>query len=282
MRKLAAVVTAALTLLVWPTAASAHEPTCGFGSETGDDVNCIGEHSHSPNGDPIGQPARDPNAPAYQYRYVPTCSGNRFEGGADVMCNAAAMTCEARGEQGTAFWGWRRQVRPTLGDWVRIDGVVCLGGEEPGVPTTAQAADYVQREFQSLVIVRGTTRIDPGARGLINTDTIFSTDKVGPEPLPAVSILGHQVVITVTPEEYRWQFGDGGSLTTTVPGRPLKKDVTHVYTKAGAYGASVTISWSGTFTIDGGEPITIRGRATTTGPETPIRILTAQSELVDR
>ncbi len=202
------------------------------------------------------------------------------------MCTGAASYCEATGQQGIAFWVWRRLITPSprsVGEWERLSGVECRAGTDPGVPTTAQAADYVRREFQRLVVISGTTRVDPQARSLVNIDTIFSTDRVAAEALPAVSLLGHRVVITVTPSQYAWDFGDGSpTLRTTVPGRPLEKDVTHVYEAPGRFGAHVTITWTGTFTIDGGEPLTIAGTATTTGPTTPVQIVTARSELVAR
>ncbi|MDP9436774.1 MAG: hypothetical protein M3P93_16935 [Actinomycetota bacterium] len=150
------------------------------------------------------------------------------------------------------------------------------------LPTVAQVAALVQRDFQRFVVIKGQTVIDPPARTLVNVDTIFSTPTNASVMLDPLTLLGRRVLITIKPETYTWHFGDGTSRTTTTPGRPRVKDVTHVYRRAAAVSPYVVISWSGTFTVDGSEPLTVQGRATTTGPGTPLRVLTAQSELVAR
>lgn len=168
---------------------------------------------------------------------------------------------------------------------MRQPGFVCLGPQEvqaAQVPTVAQVAALVQRDFQRFVVVKGETVIDPPDRTLVNVDTIFSTPTNAPVTLDPLTLLGRRVVITIKPQTYTWHFGDGTSRTTTTPGRRRVKDVTHVYRRAAAVAPFVVISWSGTFTVDGSEPLTVQGRASTTGPGTPLRVLTAQSELVAR
>ncbi len=221
---------------------------------------------------------------------MPTCTGNDLEGPQN-QCPATAVLCEGTAPQGaTAFWVWTRLYDPRLPEvaqpaFVRQTGFVCLTPAQAAaaaLPTVAQVAALVQRDFQRFVVIKGQTVIDPPARTLVNVDTIFSTPTNASVMLDPLTLLGRRVLITIKPETYTWHFGDGTSRTTTTPGRPRVKDVTHVYRRAAAVSPYVVISWSGTFTVDGSEPLTVQGRATTTGPGTPLRVLTAQSELVAR
>ncbi len=238
---------------------------------------------------------RGPRTPYTQYEYVTMCSGNTRTNANDVMCTGAATACEyvaGAAEGATAFWIWTRRYDPTKPEgeqdgWTRQPGFVCRGGAGdtgPDVPTIAQVVDAVNQGFQRFVVVKGGTTVNPSTKTLVNVETIFSTDKTGPEPLPELNILGYRVRITVKPEQYLWHFADirDSELSTTVPGRPLEKDVTHRYARAGQVAPSVSIVWSGTYTINGGETLNVRGRARTDGPPTPLRVTTARSELVSR
>jgi hypothetical protein len=205
------------------------------------------------------------------------------------MCVGATTLCDYQGAPtDTAFWVWTRRYDPSLpaasqAAWVRQDGFACLGGDAPGVPIGVQIAAIVQRDFQSFVVISGRVTVNPATTTLINVDTIFSTDKAGPEPLQGLPlILGHRVDIVVTPSSYDWSFGDGSHLQTSTPGTPRQKEVTHIYRGAASVAVSVTITWTGTYAIDGGQPLPITGTATTTGPAVPLRVATARSELVAR
>ena len=83
----------------------------------------------------------------------------------------------------------------------------------------------------------------------------------------------YTIVITATPQQYDWDFGDGEH---TFNG--AQQDVTHTYANTGT--AHVTITWTGTFVIDGGARRDVIGTATTTGPGTPLHVKQARAELV--
>ncbi len=284
--------TALLAVFLQQLPAAAAPPTCDLLEQ---DVGaCYGDASTRPargdRGESGSQPARPVIGPVIERRYAPACSGNTMEN-PDLICPGASTLCANTPEAADlAFWVWSRTYRPGLPEaahapFVRQPGFVCLGPQEAQaaqVPTVAQVAALVQRDFQRFVVVKGETVIDPPERTLVNVDTIFSTPTSAAVTLDPLTLLGRRVLITIRPETYTWHFGDGTSQTTTTPGRPRVKDVTHVYRRAAAVSPYVVISWSGTFTVDGSEPLTVQGRATTTGPGTPLRVLTAQSELVAR
>lgn len=227
-------------------------------------------------------------APFVQTRYELVCT-NDSGGLTGAACDTGVSICGLFGgnpDGAKAYWVYTRLYDPSLPEsrqapFVR-QGFECLAPNEvPTGPTVEDAAAAVQRDFAKFVVVTGRTRVDPGARTLINVETIFSTDKVGPEPLPDVPpVLGFQIAITVTPETYTWHFGDGTQLTTTTPGVPREKVVTHRYASAGSVRPYVEIEWSGTFTVNGGPVRAVQGTARTQGPSTPLDVLTARSELV--
>ncbi len=274
--------------------AAAAPPTCGF-VQVSEGVCGDQRRPPSAQGGTAGRRAGGGRntAPVSQgvlieRRYAPACAGNSVDS-AELICPSALALCQAT-PGAVALWVWVRQYDPrrpagAQPPFVRQPGFVCLNpqaAQVAQVPTVAQVAALVQGDFQRFVVVKGETVIDPPERTLVNVDTIFSTPTNAPVTLDPITLLGRRVVITIKPETYTWHFGDGTTRTTTTPGRPRVKDVAHVYRRAAAVSPYVVISWSGTFTVDGSEALTVQGRATTTGPGTPLRVLTAQSELVAR
>ncbi len=281
-----------LAFMVHQFPVSAAPPTCDLLEQ--DAGACYGDVStrleRGYPGESGAQRGRPVTGAVVERRYAPACSGNSIDN-PDLICPGASTLCATTPDAADlAFWVWSRTYRPGLPEaaqapFTRQPGFVCLGPQEAQaaqVPTVAQVAALVQRDFQRFVVVKGQTVIDPPERTLVNVDTIFSTPTSTTVTLDPLTLLGRRVVITIKPETYTWHFGDGTTRTTTTPGRPRVKDVTHVYRRAAAISPYVVISWSGTFTVDGSDPLTVQGRATTTGPGTPLRVLTAQSELVTR
>jgi hypothetical protein len=65
-------------------------------------------------------------------------------------------------------------------------------------------------------------------------------------------------------------------------GRPGTDDVTHVYRRAQLEGASVRVTWTGTFSLPGSaEQFPVRNPAFTQGPVTPVDVREARTQLVD-
>ena len=139
------------------------------------------------------------------------------------------------------------------------------------VDPVAAVAAVVERDFRSLVVLRGAVRVAPSPETLVNYPTRFSTDAPGAYAIP-VSILGRAVVITATAREYTWFLGES-ELTTAGP------EVVHTFRAPGEPSPHVTITWSGTFTI-AGDPVvrSVRGAATTTGPGTPLGVREVRSQ----
>ena len=217
------------------------------------------------------------------YEYAPTCTGNT-PGVSDTPCEAAITSCVPRGQSLVRYWVWhadidRRTGRVLEPGWVLEPGTVCLGPAQQGVPVAAAIAGVLASEFQKLVVAKGVAHVDPKDATLVNFETGFWTDAKTYQLAP-VQILGHRVVVTAKPERFDWHFGDGQEALDAGPGRSRTTDVSHTYDRTGLVRPYVVITWSGTFTVDGGAALPVVGTARTTGDGTPLQVKEAHAELV--
>lgn len=210
-----------------------------------------------------------------QTRYAPTCTGNTYDN-PGVVCSAAVDTC-AEGTDEVRFWVWSRTFDEQLGEWSpwQLVDTVCLAGDDPAIDPAVAVPLTVQREFASVVVLKGRAKISPEPDTLVNVPTVLTTDAPASYDIP-LTLLGQQVVITATAERYTWHFGDGQTGTSTAPqGR-----TEHEYARAETVEAYVVIEWSGTFRVNSGPSQPITGTATTTGVPTQVEVKQARAELV--
>jgi hypothetical protein len=217
------------------------------------------------------------------YDYAPTCTGNAR---IDVdVCGAAISSCLPTGQGFVRYWVWEATVDRRTGlildppGWVQQTGTVCLGPAQQGIPVKAAIAGILARDFKDLIVVKGVAHVDPHGSTLVNFENGFWTD-ARTYSLAPVQLLGHRVVVTAKPERFDWYFGDGMSAPDAGPGRSGSTDVAHAYSDTGTVNPYVVITWSGTFTVDGGAPLDVIGTATTTGDGTPLQVKEARAQLV--
>lgn len=236
-------------------------------------------------GVPAGRPGpqTDPNAPRWQYRYVPTCNENTPEGATDVLCDAALSLCPDPADIRT--WIYRRRVDTTATaaerEYVRVTppAYECRPlSATPEVDPLVALAALVDRDFQQVVVLKGVPEVSPRPDTLVNIPTIFTTSSPASYDIP-LTLLGQSVVITATAKTWTWNFGDGQSQSTSAPGS--KGRVEHVYRQADSRGANVVIEWTGTFTVNGGPVQQVNGTATTTGDPVAVEVKQARTELVN-
>ena len=214
--------------------------------------------------------------------YAPACTGNDRTT-TDLVCASAITACATDGTGFVAYWRWEatvlRATREVLDPpgWVKQPGTVCLGPKAQGVPLLAAIAGVIAGDFQQLVVLKGLAISDPRGRTLVNYDTRFHTDARS-YVLDPVTVLGHRVTVTATPSRYGWHFGDGTALEDG--GSGTTEPVVHLYTKAGSVAPYVVVTWTGTFSVDGGAQQPVVGTAVTTGPGTPLVVREARSQLV--
>jgi hypothetical protein len=216
----------------------------------------------------------------------PACSANGPDS-AGVPCIASTNFCPL--PEDTAFWVWTRDLNTqtgVTGPWVRQTDPPfrCLGPTDPAVvqavPVEVLIAGILSRGFASLPLPKGEVAVrPPGGQTLINIDTRLFT-VTGSQPLPPRIILGKTVTVTASAQRYDWHMGDGTDYADVGPGSEAAP-IRHVYRQPGQVGPYVTVTWGGTFNIQG-DPRTfpIIGTASTDGPPAALAVRAARSELV--
>jgi hypothetical protein len=138
----------------------------------------------------------------------------------------------------------------------------------------------VFRYFQELPLPQLATSQQPPGNGLVGLPVVFWTD--GPTTQTfTVDIRGFSVDIVATASAFTWDTGDGTVLTTADPGAPWPDHtVSHEY-RSGTYAASLTTTWSGTFSVDGGASADVPGTTTTAGPPVSFSVVQARAVLTN-
>lgn len=144
----------------------------------------------------------------------------------------------------------------------------------------APTPEEVFRYFERLPLPQLPTLQQPPGDALVGLPVIFFTD--GPTTQTySLDIRGFTVDIVATADTFTWRTGDGTDLTTTDPGAPYPDHtVTHDYA-SGTYTASLTTTWSGTFSVDGSASVDVPGTTTTTGPPVTFTVVEARAVLTD-
>ena len=98
----------------------------------------------------------------------------------------------------------------------------------------------------------------------------------------STELLDTPVAIRATPESYHWDLGDGNTITTTNPGDPFPSEtVSATYSQEGWYDITLTTTFSGQFSVDGGEWQDIEGTIEIASDPVPIYSKSLESNLVN-
>jgi hypothetical protein len=163
-----------------------------------------------------------------------------------------------------------------VGPWEQLDrACVDITALNPA-PSPAEIFRY----FQTLPLPQLPTRQQPPGNGLVGLPVIFFTDEPTTQT-HTLDIRGFTVDITATATAFTWHTGDGTDLTTTTPGDPYPDHtISHDYA-SGTYTASLTTTWTATFTIDDGLTVPVPGSTTTEGPPITFQVLQARPVLTN-
>ncbi len=217
---------------------------------------------------------------ATYYDFAPACSDNDRTG--DTLCGAAVSLCP---DPEIAYWQWTKVVDRATGDvvtdWTRESSSVCIGPSDPRLSPTLAIQAFITTEFKRLMVLKADVHAQPDGDTLVNYDTGFYTT-TREVVLPEFPLLGSTIRVTAHPQRYDWKYGDGTTSDDAGPGEKDTLDVSHTYRRTGSLRIALTVTWTGTFTVDGGAARDVFGTAQTTSLPTPLQVKQARAELVTR
>ena len=145
----------------------------------------------------------------------------------------------------------------------------------------------VRQQVEKLVPHPGIGVAPPGGRTLVNLQTVLWADTPADRRLGTVRLLGiYRVALRVHVQQVLWDFGDGTSARTGSPGRPYRAGehcatVTcpghfgHVFGRTGSMTITSQVSWTGQYSVNGGQWQTIAGAVT--GPQAAAEVTVVQA-----
>ncbi len=154
-----------------------------------------------------------------------------------------------------------------------------------GNPVTPDGAPIVitvtQQDFASLPVQPAVAHAGPSVGYLpVGMDLIVYAEAT--EQTLDTTLLATPVRVRATPVRYHWDFGDGNSLDTSKAGRPYpSRDVTSQYAHEGWYDITLTTTYSGQFSVNGGAWQDIDGTITVDSEPVAIYSRSFESHLID-
>lgn len=139
--------------------------------------------------------------------------------------------------------------------------------------TTASLSDRLTK-----LLPVGDINYQPDIDPIVNVPIYFWSNT--PSRFTAVvPILNLLVYVDLTPT-FTWRFGDGGFEISKLPGAAYPiGGISHSYKAAGNYGVNLTISWSGTWSVNG--VITpINGNSLTQSISTTLNVVSAPTKFI--
>lgn len=194
-------------------------------------------------------------------------------GGVEACSNPRA--CTSDGVTGTLYAVFK--------DGARV-GTACLTAGEAADVENPPIRVLVIRAFKDLDWAQSELIVQPpGGKTLVNLETNFYTTNKDVRGIP-VELLGRNVVVSARPIAYRWNLGDGTSITTTSAGAPYPElDVSHVYESTDEVVVSVDTQYGdASFTVDGGPREAIPSTIWVAGETSVLTIVEAAPQLVLR
>ena len=242
----------------------------------------------------------------FSYIWVPAsqftgCGADLNTGGASWSCTPHADSCEAgsgsriAGEGDAlvigATTGPRRPVEGVTQRGTRVDnktgdridlGVRCA---RPGTPEAAEAAPVVitvtREDFAKMPVKPLQANAGPQDGWLpVNMVNVLYTEPTTQEL--SVELLDTPVAIRATPVSYHWDLGDGNTIDTEKPGKPYpSEEISSTYAYEGWYDVTLTTTFTGEFSVNGGEWEPIDGTIEVESEPIAIYSKSLESRLVD-
>jgi hypothetical protein len=141
--------------------------------------------------------------------------------------------------------------------------------------------ELIREQYKRLPLPAGTITYQPSWGALVNKAEIFYTTTPATHTY-ALTLLGHDVRLTTHIQTYTWTFGDNGQpVISSKPGQPYPDTtITHIYRQRGTRDVRLTLTYTASYTVDGGPVQTIPGTATVASQPRPLTVHSAHAVLV--
>ena len=218
----------------------------------------------APPGETGSAVADGPRSP-WAIRMVESSCGSSSAGG-----SCLAYVCADPDQVGYII---ERRRRDTDGDWIPV-GRVCVVPNGP-VLTPGRILEEIRRVGLPSMSVQAPPET------FVNYETVVYTKAA--TFARTVNLLGFTVDIEATPSQFRWNYDDGGTETTTSAGRPYPAtDITHTWTDAHhTFHPSVDVTYQIRYRVNGSNWQPLGDTITAQGPEGDVRIREATGMLTD-
>ncbi len=268
---LAGALAAASMVAAAPAASGSGCPGCGVTTGPG---QYVGSLLIPPGSRPVpaALPSLAANCPGCAWTLEPACQRPGVTG--QNSCPGAVLSC-------------RPQPPPRLrlalllqrpGDPVpRRVGTFCF---DPAVPLQPAALVPGVRDRFVRLVPALRPAFQPDGFGIVNVPVVFAAGQAASIGRPVFALAGHRVALQAT-ASWRWDFGDGGSERTALPGGPWPDvAVAHAYVAADRFAVRVTTVWQGQFWVDGSGPFAVDGAPVTQTAALTVPVRAAAAELV--
>jgi hypothetical protein len=154
-------------------------------------------------------------------------------------------------------------------------GGVPVEGSEPVVITVSR------EDFESMPVEPLAASAGP-ERGWLPVNMVNVLHAEAETQSMTMQLLGTPVEVRAIPVLYHWDLGDGNTLSTTEPGTPYPSEaVSATYRYEGWYDVTLTTTFSGQFSVDGGPWQDIDGTIEVASEAIPIYSKSLESRLVN-
>lgn len=229
----------------------------------------------------------------YEYVAVLSCPGNTPENPDLSRCVSALQYCQRvrPDSEGPYSMIYRREADADgpLGAWAHFSHTCYTSHVPPRSGAEVELTEeMIIEQFHRTAFALPTTSIQPeDNRALVNLPVYFSLEwpEEGFEPgeIDTTTIVGHEVRIRPVFQEATYLFGDGDSEgpTASMGGSYPEGDITHEYTSATEVEPSITVTYGGEVSVDGGGWSTIPATIEISGPAQPLDVLSSRNRLQD-
>ncbi|WP_141784573.1 hypothetical protein [Ornithinicoccus hortensis] len=227
----------------------------------------------------------------YEYAAVVSCVGNTPENPELVRCVSAEQYCRDVQPQseGPLSLLYRREADDggPLTPWQHFSHTCYTSHVPPRSGAEVELTEaMIIEQFHRTAFALPTASLQPeDNRALVNLPVYFALEwpEEGFEPgeVDTTTIVGHEVRIRPVFQDATYSFGDGTSEgpTASMGGTYPDGDITHEYASSGEVGPSITVTYGGEVSVDGGGWSTIPATIEISGPAQPLEVLTSRNRL---